>query len=128
MSTPLEQRAEVNDLEALQERRKDILVEFAPLKAMHGPFGLFDHKRKAMVSGMKIKARLKLIASGGKVTDDIVDAEAHVDPQYLSWLDEQMADKVRFVHLEAELDSLHELIRDRELGLQIHNSEIKLAR
>lgn len=128
MRTPLEERAEVDALSALHEKRKDILVEFGPLKAMHGSFGLFDHKRKAMVSAMKIKARLKLIANGGKVTDDIVDAEAHVDPQYLSWLDEQMEDKVRFVHLEAELDSLHEVIRNRELALQIFNSEVKLAR
>ena len=128
MKTPLENRAEVSSLDALHEKRKDILVEFGPLKAMHGSFGMFDHKRKAMVSAMKIKCRMRLMAAGGKVTDDIVDAEAHCDPQYLSWLDEQMADKVRFVNLEAELDTIQELVRNRELGLQIFNSEAKLAR
>ena len=128
MKTPLEERAEVDALSALHEKRRDLLVEFGPLKAMHGSFGLFDHKRKAMVSAMKIKTRLRLTAAGAKVTDDIVDAEAHCDQQYLKWLDEQMDDKVRFVNLESELDSLHEIIRNRELCLQVFNSEARLAR
>ncbi len=128
MKTPLENRADVDAIEALHEKRRDVLVELAPLKAMHGNFGLYEAKRKALVSAMKVKARLSLIERGGKVTDDIVDAEAHIDQQYTKWLDEQMDDKVRFIQLEAELDAIQELIRNRELCLQVFNSEVKLAR
>lgn len=128
LRTPLEDRADVDPLLVLHEKRRDLLVELAPLKAMHGNFGLYDAKRKALVEAMKVRARMRLQANGGKVTDAIIDAEAHCDEQYTRWLDEQMADKVRFIQLESELDAIAELIRNRELSLQVFNSEVKLAR
>ena len=95
---------------------------------MHGSFGLYDAKRKALVESMKVKARIRLVESGSKVTDAIVDAEAHCDPVYVAWLDEQLTEKVAFVTLEAELDTINDLIRNRELSMQTYNAELRLAR
>lgn len=128
MKSPLENRADIDSLDQLQEQRKTLLIELAPLKAMHGNFGLYDAKRKALVSAMKVKARLLLAEKGAKTTDDIVDAEAHCDKQYTDWLDEAMVDKVRYIQLEDELDAINEQIRNRELTLQVYNGELRLAR
>lgn len=128
MITDLEARAHVAALDELHSKRRDLLVEFAPLKAMHGAFGLYDARRKRLLEGLKVRTRERLTAANAKVTDAIVDAEAHDDPSYSAWLDDQLTDKVRYVQLEYEMDEISELVRNRELGLQIFNSEIKLAR
>jgi len=95
---------------------------------MHGPFGLFDAKRKQMVEAMKVKARVRLQNIGGKVTDAIIDAEAHCDEQYTTWLDQQLTEKVEYVKMDGELDRLNDLIRNREISLQVYNGELRLAR
>ncbi|OQW33317.1 MAG: hypothetical protein A4C66_04115 [Nitrospira sp. HN-bin3] len=128
MKTDLEARANVESLDDLHAQRRDILAMFAPLKAMHGAFGLYDARRKALLEGLKVRTRERLMAANAKVTDAIVDAEAHNDPTYVAWLDEQFTDKVRYVQLEVEMDEIAERIRNRELSLQIFNSEVKLAR
>jgi len=124
----LEERADVDSLERLHEERRQLLIRLAPLKAMHGPFGLFDAKRKQMVEAMKVKARVRLQNIGGKVTDAIIDAEAHCDEQYTAWLDQQLTERVEYVKMDGELDRLNDLIRNREISLQVYNGELRLAR
>ena len=128
MKSPLESRAEVDALDTLHDRRRTLLADLAPLRAMHGAFGMFDPKRKALVESMKVRARLRLTETGGKVTDAIIDAEAHCDPQYQRWLDEQLTEKVKYIQLEAQYDELVELIRNREISLQVFNAEIRFQR
>lgn len=128
MKSALESRADIDSLDLLHEKRRLLLEELAPLKAMHGSFGLYDAKRKALVEAMKVRARLRLTETGAKVTDAIVDAEAHCEKTYVDWLDTQMEDKVAYIKLEAELDAINELIRNRELSLQTFNAEVRLAR
>ena len=128
MKSPLESRAEVDALDTLHGRRRTLLADLAPLRAMHGAFGMFDPKRKALVESMKVRARLRLTETGGKVTDAIIDAEAHCDPQYQRWLDEQLTEKVQYIQLEAQYDELVELIRNREISLQVFNAEIRFQR
>jgi len=126
--TPLESRAEIDALDQLHEQRRDLLVELAPLRAMHGSFGLFDAKRKALLSALKVQVRMELTAKGGKVTDDIVDAEAHCHPRYTAFLDDQMDDKVRYIQLETAHDEILERIKNRELSLLAFNAEARLQR
>lgn len=128
MKTPLENRADIDSLDQLHEQRRTLLIELAPLRAMHGSFGMYDARRKALVSAMKVKVRLSLAERGGKITDDIVDAEAHVEKQYTDWLDEQLTDKVAWVRLETEYDTLCEKIKNRELSLLAFNAEARLQR
>lgn len=124
----LEDRAEVEPLEVLHNERRQLMITLAPLKAVHGNFGLFDHRRKSMVEAMKIKARMQLTKDGGKATDALVDATGHVDPQYEAFLDQMYAEKVEFLKQQTTLDEIEERIRSREIALGVYNSELRLGR
>lgn len=124
----LEDRAEVEPLEVLHNERRQLMITLAPLKAVHGNFGLFDHRRKSMVEAMKVKTRLRLTQSGAKVTEAMIDAEAHEDKQYNEFLDQMYAEKVEFLKQQTTLDEIEERIRSREIALGVYNSELRLGR
>lgn len=125
---PLEARAEVDSLEALHNERRQLMLTLAPLKAVHGPFGLFDHRRKSMVEAMKVKARLRLSQMGTKATEAMIDAEGHEDAQYVQFLDQMERDKIAYLHQQTQLDEIDEKIRSREIEIMAYNSELKLGR
>lgn len=125
---PLEERAEVESLEALHNERRQLMLTLAPLKAVHGPFGMFDHRRKSMVEAMKVKARLRLTQMGAKATEAMIDAEGHEDAQYVQFLDQMERDKIAYLHQQTQLDEIDEKIRSREIEIQAYNSELRLGR
>lgn len=125
---PIEERAEVRALAELHHERRQLMITLAPLKAVHGPFGLFDHRRKSMVEAMKVKARLALTKDGGKATEAMIDAEGHGDPQYNDFLDQMYAEKIEYLKQQTTLDEIEEQIRSREIEIQAYNSELRLGR
>jgi hypothetical protein len=126
--TALESRAETESLDELQHRRRVLLVELAPLKALHGPFGTWDAKRKALLEGLKVRHRMQLAIDGTKATEAMIDALAHADEQYERFLDESTGAKARYLVLDNEFTELAERIRSREIALLAYNSEVKLTR
>lgn len=124
---PLEDRADVSSLEALHNERRQLLITLAPLKAVHGPFGLFDHRRKSMVEAMKVKARMELTKDGGKATEAMIDAVGHGDVQYEQFLDQMYAEKVEYFHQQNHLDEIEERIKSREIELNCFNAELRLG-
>lgn len=127
-STPLEERAGVDALELLHHARRVVMAQLAPLKALHGPFGKWDARRKHLLAAVAVRVRLNLEARGGKVTGEMVDSEAHADPQYERVVDEGIADATRYHLLQTELDEIEERIRSREIGLSAYNAELRLQR
>lgn len=126
--TALESRAEVESLETLHTERRKLIARLAPLKAMHGSFGMFDAKRQQMGRAMMVKAKQEMTARGEKVTDQMVEAHALTDPQYAAFLDQHVRDKIEFITLQTQLDEIEERIRNREIALQCYNGEIRLGR
>lgn len=122
----LESRAEVDSLEDLHHRRRAVLVQLAPLKALHGPFGTWDAKRKQLLEALKVKHRMEQSAAGVKTTEGLIDALAHADEQYAAFLDQSERDKTDYLLLDNEHTELNERIRSREIGLLAYNSEVKL--
>jgi hypothetical protein len=125
---PVEQRAEVECLGDLQKRRRDLLVNLAPLKALHGHNGIWDNKRKALLEAMKVKARMRLNEAGQKATDPTVEALAYADEQYAAFVDDGIAARIDYITLQNEYDELQERIESRQTELLVYNSEVKLAR
>jgi hypothetical protein len=124
----IESRAEVDSLGNLQYRRRQIIDAYAPLKALYGPFGLFDDRRKRLLESLKVRARMALAADGGKVTEGIVDATAYADPQYEKFLDDAYAAKVQYIRMENELSEIQERISSREAELYFVGKEMGLTR
>lgn len=125
---PLEQRAEVESLEQLHADRRRLLTTLAPLKALHGPFGLFDDRRAQLLEAMKVKARLELLGADGKgkATDEGVKARAAADPAYRKFLDDGLADRITYIRQAVQLSELEERIRAREIELQAYSAEARL--
>lgn len=124
----IEGRAEVECLGDLHAQRRQLLDVLAPLKALHGPFGVFDDRRKQLCETLKIRARATLTEQGVKVTEAAVDAHAYADPQYETLLDEAVAARIEYLKLENQLSELNERIRSRELELNVYAAEVRLAR
>lgn len=126
--TALESRAETDSLSALHHRRRVVMRQLAPLKALHGSFGKWDARRKHLLAAIALRVRARLEAKGGKVTDAIIDAEAHADPQYERVIDQGIAEAAEYFRLQTELDEIEERIRSREIALQAYNAELRLQR
>ena len=126
----LEQRADIESLDELLATRRKIVGEIARLKALHGPFGKFDYKRKNLLSAKKVQARMAITErvkkEGGKLTEDMVDAEAHADPDYEKFIDNGIADHIEYIEKENELAEVEDRIKNRELELRAYTAEISL--
>jgi hypothetical protein len=126
--TALESRAELDSLEDLQQRRRELVSVNGALIARYGSFGLHDDYRKSFVETQKVKARMALASSGDKVTEGRIDAEAYGSDAYAAFLDNALAEKVEYLRVQNEIDELNEKIRSRELAILSYNAELKLAR
>jgi hypothetical protein len=125
----LESRAEVDSLGDLHARRRSLMVQLAPLKALYGSFGLWDARRKQLVEALKVKARMDLTTPDGKKpTETQIDAVAHADPQYERFLDDSLDARTQYLNMETELSEIEERIRGRELALMAYSAEVRLSR
>lgn len=124
----LEGRADVDPLHELHHQRRVVMLALAPLKALHGSFGKWDARRSQLLAAIKVRVRRGLEASGGKVTESMVDAEAHADPQYMVVIDQGIEEATQYHLLQTELEEIEERIRSREIALLAYNQELKLQR
>lgn len=122
----VESRAEVESLDALHAERRALLPEYARLRVLHGPFGIFDARRKAMLCAVAVRVRMDLRARQEKTTEAFIDAAAHADNQYQRFLDESVAEKIRYVETETAVTEIEERIRSRETELNCYRAEIGL--
>lgn len=126
--TPLEARAEIDSLEDLQARRRQILPEYAKLRALHGSFGKWDARRKQMLSAIQVSVRMEARQNQEKVTEAYVEQLAHADERYARLVDEGIEGATRYYELETEVSELEEKIRTRELSVMAYTAELRLAR
>ncbi len=126
--TALESRFDLASLEGLHALRRQMLPEYAALRALHGPGGKWDAKRKAMLEAMKIRARMELTKNGEKVTEAAIDSYGHADTQYVAFIEEGIAGATRLVELETAVTEIEERIRDRESSMYLVGKEAGLAR
>ncbi len=126
--TPLEERFEVQSLDALQDRRRSLVKANAKLVALYGPFGHYDDHRKRMVEAQKIKARMDLSAGREKKpTEAEIDAAAYGSEAYGRFIDEALSEKITYLTVAADIDSIEEAIRSREEELRCRRAEMGLG-
>ena len=125
--TALESRADLDSLEGLHVERRQLLPEYAHLRALHGPNGKWDAKRKALLEATKIRARMLCQQRNEKVTEGLIDAMAHADDQYVDFIEEGVSGATRYVQLETAISEIEERIRGREFALLAYNAEARLG-
>lgn len=124
----LEAKVGTDPLDALHHARRALIEQIAPLRALHGPYGLFDDRRKQLLEACKIRARMALSKDGAKCTEGMVEAAAYDDAEYERLLDEGYASRIDYIRLENEITEINEKIRSRELEIVAFSAEARLAR
>lgn len=96
----------------------------APLRAMHGTNGTFDHDRKALLAKIKVGLRKDLAANArrrleAKLSDAAVDDLAHAHPDYSAFLALSRDEKRRMVELESAMNAITMLGNRHNLLLRL---------
>lgn len=119
--TDIESRAGIAPLQKLHAKRWEIVQRLAPLRALHGNYGLFDAQRKIELSRAREKVKLAneaLIGTEGyrKPTADDLDMLAHLDPGYTAFILEGAQQRQAYEALEEQLAMIdHRIRRDEAL-------------
>ncbi len=126
---PIESRAEVESLEALQAERRSLLPRYAELasKFKGGNGSSADAKRKqhrALVS-----KRILADWLGDKPPAEIaLERMANADIEHIAYCEKLEREFTEYVLLEYRITEIQERIRSRETELMCYNSEMRLAR
>lgn len=138
----LESRAETYSLESLQQKRRDLLRDYAPLagKFKGGAVAGTDAARKrhrALVAKRILielqqdwekKAKPGVIAVGPfkEPSESALERMANADTEHIEYCQNLEDDYVRFIVLDNDIAEINEKIRSREVELYCYNAELKL--
>jgi hypothetical protein len=98
-------------IEELLARRAQLIRDVAPLRALYGSFGTFDDMRKVELSRIKGLIRAEATAEGRKVSNDIVNDEAHAHPDYVDYITKATNERAHWVNLEGKVEAIEWYIR-----------------
>lgn len=146
---PLEHRAEVDSLEALQHKRRELMKEYAPLagKFKGGATAGTDAARKrhralvakrilvelrqAFAKGpqqvpSKKTAGLMVPAVFEEPAEVALERMANADTEHIAYCEKLESEYVRFILLENDIEEVREKIRSREVELYSYNAELRM--
>lgn len=129
--TALESRAEIANLDALQDKRRGLVKEYAPLAAKFrgGQVAGSDAARKrhrAMISNLILQ---EIRQEGQKdPSETALERMANADQRHIDFCDELEGQFVEFIVKENEIAEINEQIRNREECLRAYRAEIGLGR
>lgn len=87
----------------LLERLEALQRERAPLFALYGAFGTFDHTRKIVLAGCRDQARTEAQDANVKVTEAALDDWAHTYEAYKSLIARATEERTQLARLDAEI-------------------------
>jgi len=129
----LEARADIEPLDALQQKRREIVKEYAPLEALFGGGNtrLFDAKRKAYRAVIELKVQVNPadygLAAGKAPTEAAIERAACAAPAYAEYLLKGEEAMVRYLNLKNELAEIEERIESRIVELRAYSAETFLG-
>ena len=90
----------------LLDQLERVLNERAPLHALHGPFGTFEHTRKILLAQIRSYERVIAVEQGKRPTNDQLDDLARMDQTYVDLIDRATKERTRLAELEAQMTLL----------------------
>lgn len=142
---PLEYRAEVESLESLQQQRRELMGEYAPLAAKYkgarGQGSLADSARKRhralvmqkilveMKQDWEAKAKPGVIAVGPfkEPSESALERMANAHTEHIEFCNKVEKEVQRYIVLENDIDEINERIESRKIELQCYNGELRLT-
>ena len=128
--TALESRADVDNLDALQAKRRALVKVYAPLAAKFkgGTTAGSDSARKRH-RALVAKRILQTMARDEKApAEAALERMANADIEHIAFCEKLEADFTRFIIIENDIDDVSEQIRNREECLRVYRAELGLAR
>ena len=107
----VERKMGLRPLSELLGKRAALIEEVADLRARYGSFGTFDHLRKIELSRLCGLIRAQATAEGRKVSNDVVDEEAHAHPDYIGFIATATEERARWAILEGKVEAIEWYIR-----------------
>jgi len=96
-ATPLDELlAELDESEA----------EWADGAALYGNGGMFNDKRKSLLSIIALRIRDERAGEGKKSTEDMIEQMAHADKEYVKFLDGHIGRRAKWLALDAHRDGI----------------------
>lgn len=126
--TELEARADIESLEDLQQRRREIVAKYAPLAAKFkgGTTAGSDSARKRHRA---LVAKRILLTAGDKAPSEVaLERMANADLEHIQFCENLERDFARFIILENDIADITERIRSREECLRVYRAELGLER
>jgi hypothetical protein len=130
MSTALEQRADVEELDELQAKRRELMEEYGRLEALHAHNGMWDAHRRALRGAIGAKIRNSPQEHGftKAPSNEAVEDAACAAPEYKRFLEQGLNERVRYIQLKNEIVELSERIENRFAELRAYTAETYLGR
>lgn len=134
MPTPMadtEARMGIQPVEELLAQRALLVRKAARLAAVYGPFGVWEARRKELLALCTLKIRdAELDRPEGerrRLTDKLLDAEAHAHPEYQAFLSRSVEEKASWLVLEDEIQGLNELVNRGQSVARYVTAELSLS-
>lgn len=122
----IEARIGIQGIEELHDQRRTLVSVASGLRALHGPFGSGEVRRKIILSGIRDKIRTQHQVSGTKVTEAALDDKAHASTEYVAYVEDMIRQREQLVLVDNSLLEINDLItRDNTLVYHL-TAEVKL--
>lgn len=130
--TAVEHRAEVDNIDALQAKRRQLVREMAPLAAKFrgGNNGSSaDSARKRHRAGIAALIAAEQFKDASKAPSEAtLERMANADPRHIDFCENLEKQFAKFIVLENDVDDVTEQIRNREELLRVYRAELGLER
>lgn len=129
-STDLELRASVDNLEALQAKRRALVKQFAPLAAKFrgGTTAGSDSARKRHRALVAKRILASMPASEKAPAETALERMANADLEHIEFCERLEMDFTRYAILENDILEITEQIRNREELIRVYRAELGLER
>jgi hypothetical protein len=129
-STALESRADIRNLDALQDKRRNLIRDYAPLAAKFrgGAIAGSDAARKRHRALVAKSILAEKYTDGKEPSEAALERMANADIRHIDFCESLEASFIKFVVLENDIADVTEQIRDREECLRAYRAELGLGR
>lgn len=124
----IEQRMGLPPLEGLLAERDSLVAKVAPLRARHGPGGLFDDLRSVQRATVAMKLRAQAAASGTKVTEAYLEDASKADADYVAFLTAGVLEKIQHTELENAITGINDQVRRGDAVARYLSQELGLSK
>ena len=102
----IENRIGIEPIDQLLAEKNVLIEKVADLRAVYGSFGTHDASRKSELARIKGLLRAQYTKAQVKVTETMLDDEAHCHSDYTSFITRATRERAEWVRLESQVEAI----------------------